>query len=120
VDDDPLVCEGTAAMIEDLGHAVVEASSAEAALRLLETTPDIDVVITDHAMPGMTGLELAHEIRERYPDVPVVLATGYAEVKAGSFEGLPRLSKPFTQRSLAEVIALVFRRSRTRQRAMSD
>jgi len=59
VDDDALVSDGTAAMLEDLGHAVIEASSGQAALRLLEANPGVDIVITDHAMPGMTGMELA-------------------------------------------------------------
>jgi signal transduction histidine kinase len=107
VDDDALVCDGTAAMIEDLGHAVIPASCASAALGLLETTPNVDIIITDHAMPGMTGVELAHLVRKRYPDIPILLATGYADVDAGSAgkADFPRLSKPFTQRSLEEAIA---------------
>ena len=106
VDDDVLVSDGTAAMLEDLGHAVVEANSAAAALRLLEVTPDIDIVITDHAMPGMTGVEFARVVRDRYPALPIVLATGYAELPAGlgADLGLIRLAKPFLQRDLASVI----------------
>jgi signal transduction histidine kinase len=107
VDDDALVSDGTAAMLEDLGHEVIEASSAAAALSLLDASPDVDLVITDYAMPGMTGIEFAKLVRDRYPTLPIVLATGYAELPPGLGEGLdlPRLSKPFLQRDLANIIA---------------
>jgi signal transduction histidine kinase len=107
VDDDVLVSDGTAAMLEDLGHSVIEANSAAMALDLLEAKPEIDFVITDHAMPEMTGVEFAKLVRTRYPDLPIVLATGYAELPTGLGADLklPRLSKPFLQRDLANVIA---------------
>ncbi|HZZ89808.1 MAG TPA: response regulator [Caulobacteraceae bacterium] len=107
VDDDILVSNGTAAMLEDLGHEVIEAGSAARALSLLEETPGIDLVITDHAMPEMTGVEFAKVVRQRYPKLPIVLATGYAELPAGAGSdlGLTRLSKPFLQRDLALAIA---------------
>jgi CheY-like chemotaxis protein len=62
------------------------------------------VVITDHAMPGMTGTELARQIRQTWPGLPVVLATGYAELPNGEDPGLPRLSKPYVQEELAALI----------------
>jgi signal transduction histidine kinase len=107
VDDDVLVSYGAAAMLEDLGHQVIEANCAAVALLLLEDAPGIDIVITDHAMPGMTGIEFARQVRDRYPDLPIVLATGYAELPAGLGADLrlPRLAKPFLQRDLAAVIA---------------
>src|ERR1700722_1707933 len=107
VDDDVLVSDGTAAMLEDLGHAVIEANSAAMALDLLAAKPEIDFVITDHAMPEMTGVEFAKVVRARSPDLPIVLATGYAELPAGLGADLklPRLAKPFLQRDLAQVIA---------------
>ena len=61
-------------------------------------------MITDHAMPKMTGVELAQEIARRYR-MPIILATGYAELATGADGGLPRLSKPYRQEALAEVIA---------------
>jgi Response regulator receiver domain/Histidine kinase-, DNA gyrase B-, and HSP90-like ATPase len=67
VDDDAMVAAGTAAMIEDLGHSVIQAESASRALELLSTRPSIDVVITDYAMPVMTGGELAAEIHRVRP-----------------------------------------------------
>jgi CheY-like chemotaxis protein len=104
VDDDILVSNGTAAMLEDLGHTVVEAASALEALSVLGSGRKIDVVITDHAMPEMTGTELARRLRQSRPDLAVILATGYAE-SADDFLDLPRLSKPFLQEDLARAIA---------------
>jgi len=78
VDDDPIVLTGTAALLEDLGHVATEATSAEGALQVLRSAPGIDLVITDHAMPGMTGTELAARIRRSWPGLPFVMATGYA------------------------------------------
>jgi PAS domain S-box-containing protein len=103
VDDDELVLTNTAAMLEDLGHRVIVASSAEAALKLLSRSR-VDLVITDYAMPRVTGLALAHEIEARYPDLPVVLATGYAELPPGEGEALPRLAKPYGQAELVQVL----------------
>jgi PAS domain S-box-containing protein len=105
VDDDALVLANTRAMLEDLGHTVVAALSGRQALEQLERVPGIDLVITDHAMPHMTGTELATAIAARWPGTPLVLATGYAELPAGADAGLPRLSKPYRQEALAEAIA---------------
>ncbi|HXA41001.1 MAG TPA: response regulator, partial [Phenylobacterium sp.] len=103
VDDDELVLTNTAAMLEDLGHRVLAATSAADAMVLLaRSTPD--VVITDFAMPQVTGLQLAEEIRARHPGMPVVLATGYAELPPGVGEDLMRLSKPYGQAELAEML----------------
>jgi CheY-like chemotaxis protein len=107
VDDDPLVCTGTAAMLEDLGHVVIEASTGLEALDTLRANGDIDLVITDHAMPGMTGTELARRIRGTHPSLAIVLATGYAELPQGEGHdlALPRLSKPYGQEELALAVA---------------
>ena len=117
VDDDVLVSDGTAAMLEDLGHAVIEANSAAMALDLLAAKPEIDFVITDHAMPEMTGVEFAKVVRSRYPDLPIVLATGYAELPTGLGADLklPRLAKPFLQRDLAQMIAQQRRQAPSRR-----
>lgn len=105
VDDDPIVLSGTVAMLEDLGHGAFEAASAEEALEMLDAEPDIDLVITDHAMPGMTGSELAKQIRQNLPELPIVIATGYADLPADNELHLPRLSKPYRQQELAELVA---------------
>jgi PAS domain S-box-containing protein len=104
VDDDVLVRMGTAAMLEDLGHTVTEANSGEEALKILAKGTKIDLVVTDQAMPRMTGVQLAEAIREGRPDLPIILATGYAEIPAGLGATLPRLSKPFTQEQLAKAL----------------
>ncbi|MBO0906609.1 PAS domain-containing sensor histidine kinase, partial [Jiella sonneratiae] len=104
VDDDALVLMGTTAILEDLGHRVLEASSGTKALEILEDER-VDVVVTDQAMPNMTGLQLIARIRERHPAMPVILASGYADLPASAERDVQRLSKPFSERQLAEAIA---------------
>jgi CheY-like chemotaxis protein len=104
VDDDPLIAGSTVALLEDLGHIVVEATSGMEALRLLSDGLEPDLVITDHAMPEMTGLELAREVRRRLPELPVLLATGFADLDGAGTVDLPRLAKPYTQDQLATQI----------------
>jgi PAS domain S-box-containing protein len=104
VDDDDLVLLNTAAMLEDLGHTVLQAASAAEALALMRQGQTIDLLITDHAMPNMTGAKLALAAGAERPGLPVVLATGFAELPTGEGAGLVRLAKPFTQAQLAEAI----------------
>ena len=104
VDDDALVLLNTAAMLEDLGHVVYQAASGAEALALLDKH-DIDLLLTDFAMPQMNGVELADAVRARRPDLPVLLATGFAELGEGASPHMPRLAKPFTQAELARAIA---------------
>ena len=113
VDDDSLVSMNTAYMLMDLGHSVLEAPSAAHALQLLETDAQFDVVVTDYAMPGMNGLDLATRIRRLKPKLPIVLATGYAELPPHATLEFPRVGKPYTQEELAEALetALNERRS---------
>ncbi|AXV16328.1 hybrid sensor histidine kinase/response regulator [Neorhizobium sp. SOG26] len=108
VDDDALVLMNTTLMLEDLGHTVVEAyNGVEALNELRNGGRKFDLVITDHSMPKMTGSELASAIHEEWPDLPVVIATGYAELPAGGDNRLPRLPKPFSQSQLQDVVASV-------------
>jgi PAS domain S-box-containing protein len=105
VDDDPLVALNTSALLEELGHTVYSAPSALHALDILRREKKIDLMITDQLMPDMTGSELASRIRAENAHMPIILATGYAELAPGEGEGLPRLAKPFSQHELAEAIA---------------
>ncbi len=105
VDDDALVLAGTAAMVEDLGHSTVKMSSGVAALEFLNSGTEVDLLITDHAMPGMTGAELARQVRRSWPMLPVLVASGYAELPDEQSSDLPRLSKPYRQDELAAQIA---------------
>jgi PAS domain S-box-containing protein len=100
VDDEELVRMSTADMLSDLGYAVVEAECAEEALRLLRGGVKLDLVVTDHLMPGMTGTELAHIIRSERPGVEILIVSGYAEAE-GIAPNLPRLTKPFRRDDLA-------------------
>ncbi|RWX05138.1 response regulator, partial [Rhizobium leguminosarum] len=105
VDDDGLVLMNTTLMLEDLGHTVFEAMAGPEALEILRKE-QVDLVICDHAMPRMTGAQLAHAIRSEWPDMPIILASGYAEIPEGAgIVDLPRLGKPFSQAQLAEAIS---------------
>ncbi len=107
VDDDELVLLNTVAMLEDLGHTVIQANSGEEALRVLAEAEAVDLLITDHAMPKMTGVQLAARVASESPDLPILLATGYAEAPSGEGGGLARLEKPFGQKQLSDAIECV-------------
>ena len=104
VDDEDLVRMSTADMLMDLGYEVAEACSAEEALRLLDGGLAPDLLVTDHLMPGMSGAELARQVRSRSPDLPVLIVSGYAQVD-GIAPDLPRLTKPFRNAELAQSLA---------------
>lgn len=104
VDDDGLVLMNTAVMLQDMGHTVLEATSGSQALEILRREPSVDLVITDHAMPRMTGAQLAAAIKAERPGLPVILATGYAELPPGVDADLPKLGKPFRQQELMHAV----------------
>jgi PAS domain S-box-containing protein len=104
VDDDPLVLLNTTAMLEELGHTPVPAHSGAKALELLKMT-DVDLLITDHAMPKMTGAELAKAVSSERPNLPIIMVTGYAELPKGEGAELRKLQKPFDLRALAREIS---------------
>ena len=104
VDDEDIVRESTAQMLEELGYQVVSASSAEAALLLIDSGNPFDILVTDHLMAGMSGVDLARLVRSRRPSTPVLIASGYAEAE-GIAPDLPRLTKPFRQADLAASLA---------------
>ena len=91
-------------MLLDLGHSVTEAQSGPHALKLLETDAPFDIVVTDYAMPGMNGLQLAEAVAAARPGTPVVLCTGYAELPDSTQPHLPRISKPLDQTALVAAI----------------
>lgn len=105
VDDDDLVLNSLVLLLSDLGHIVVTATSGEEALDLLPGDPKIDLVITDYAMPTMNGSELADLAWERYPGLPIFLATGYTKLPFGANPALQLISKPVSQERLSEIIA---------------
>ncbi|MDW5377196.1 PAS domain S-box protein [Halomonas sp. HP20-15] len=103
VDDDSLVLFSMTAMLEDLGHQVIEASDASEAIEILKQDDSVDLVITDHAMPKMTGSELAEAIQQRWPHLPLILTSGYTErLQLPAY--LPKLTKPFSQDALKQAL----------------
>jgi CheY-like chemotaxis protein len=106
VDDEELVRATTADMLIDLGFAVVEAASAEEALRLTEAGHRPDILVTDHLMPGLNGVQLIERMRRIIPGLPALLVSGYAETE-GLGTDVPRLSKPFRQADLAESVSRI-------------
>jgi PAS domain S-box-containing protein len=104
VEDDGLILMNAVALLEDLGHTVLEAASGEAALALFRSEPAIDLVITDQAMPNMTGLQLMELARAERPEVPFIIATGYGELPQNTGTVL-RLAKPYSQSDLAAALA---------------
>ncbi|HSI40262.1 MAG TPA: ATP-binding protein [Xanthobacteraceae bacterium] len=109
VDDDTLIAMSTVGMLDDLGHDVIEASSGEQALKLLQSNA-VDLLITDFSMPGMNGAQLALEARKLNPTLPILLASGYADLPKGLEIALPRIAKPYSQAQIAEEIAKVLSR----------
>ncbi len=103
VDDDALILLNTIAMLEDGGHRVTAAYSGSEALATLRRGDRFDLVITDYAMPGMTGAQLIETMKAEKFDVPIVLATGYAELPSNAIAGVPRISKPFLQDQLLQI-----------------
>jgi CheY-like chemotaxis protein/two-component sensor histidine kinase len=104
VDDEDLVRMSTADMLIDLGYDVTEADSGEEALRLMTEVGPPDLLVTDHLMPGMSGVDLARKALQLKLDLPILIVSGYAEVD-GIAPDLPRLTKPFRNAELAERLA---------------
>ena len=102
VDDEELVRASTADMLADLGYSVVEVSSGEEAMRLVDAGQPFDLLVTDHLMPGVSGTDLARVVRTSRPGAAILLVSGYAE-REGLDPDLPRLTKPFRKDELAAV-----------------
>jgi CheY-like chemotaxis protein len=108
VDDHAEVRSTTAAVLQDLGHHVVEASNGAEALEALRTRDcEFDLMISDYAMPHLSGTEFLREARELCPEVPALIITGYAGAEAISDrpEGVEILLKPFTATMLEATMA---------------
>jgi signal transduction histidine kinase/CheY-like chemotaxis protein len=104
VDDDVLIAASAVDMLEDLGHTVIEANSAKQALEIIDQGQEIDLLMTDQAMPGMTGIELAQIVLKKRPKLPILLATGYADLPRSQELGIARLGKPYLQSDLRQHI----------------
>jgi len=104
VDDEELVRIATAAMLGELGFEVHEVASGAEALAQIDAGLVVDLLITDHLMPNMTGVQLARAVQARQPTLPILIISGFAEGD-GIAPDLPRLTKPFHADELFEGIA---------------
>lgn len=104
VEDNADIAEMTSIMLEDAAFDIVMAGSAEEALRIADAAVvPFDMVLTDVVMPGLSGVQLAMRLNRRWPEMPVVLTSGYGdELVAGRQYEL--LNKPFTRGALIECI----------------
>ncbi len=103
VDDEMAVRITTADMLQGLGYDTEEVDNARDAEKMLRAGERFDLVVTDHLMPGKTGVELAIVIQRHWPDVPVLIVSGYAEAEAIA-PSIPLLTKPFREADLARII----------------
>jgi PAS domain S-box-containing protein len=108
VEDDREVSALTREMLSCLGFSVIQVASPEAALGALADGRTVDLVLSDIMMPGgISGLDLAREIRRRHPGLPIVLTTGYVEAAGGMEEGeFVLLPKPYSLEALAEALGV--------------
>jgi len=106
VEDNPEVADASMGLLEQLGCEVRCVADAEAALQALERDTTIDLVLSDIVMPGrMDGLALARAVKEKYPGLPVLLATGYSEAAQGVDAEFPILRKPYQMGELSKAVA---------------
>ncbi|HEX3346595.1 MAG TPA: PAS domain S-box protein [Acetobacteraceae bacterium] len=102
VEDDPFLAELAADLVREIGYESHVAHSAAEALAKLSRIPGIQLVFSDVIMPGgMSGLELARKVRVRYPELPIVLTTGYSEAVGSAPDEFPVIPKPYDVRQLA-------------------
>ncbi len=111
VEDDELVAELAAGMLSELGFETTITHSAKDALERLKTGERPNLVFSDVIMPGgLSGIELAHRVRDRFPELPILLTTGYSEEVGGS-HGFPVLQKPYEMDTLAGALEKLLKRS---------
>jgi CheY-like chemotaxis protein len=106
VEDEPIIRLGAVAIVEDAGFVALEAADAAEAIRILETRDDIRLIFTDVDMPGtMDGLKLANYVRNRWPPIKIIVASGKAIVDEGSLpSGAELFAKPYEQHLIAAAI----------------
>ena len=110
VEDDTLVAELAAGMLDELGFEPVVAHSAKEALDRLTGGEKPKLIFSDIVMPGgISGIELARKVRDRFPELPILLTTGYSE-EVGGTHGFPVLQKPYEMNSLADALSKMLRR----------
>lgn len=111
VEDSAIIRISAVELVISAGYQVLEACDADEAIRILEARTDIDLVFTDVQMPGtMDGIKLAHYIRNRWPPVKLIVASGAAIVEqSGLPSGSKFFSKPYDEHTIAEAMAVLLR-----------
>ena len=110
VEDDRVVAELAAGMLGELGFDATVVHSAKEALERLTTAEKPKLIFSDIVMPGgISGIELARKVRDRFPELPILLTTGYSEQVSGA-HGFPVLQKPYELESLAGAVSKVLKR----------
>jgi two-component system NtrC family sensor kinase len=108
VEDHPDVSLVARDYLEQYGCKVIEANSAERAVETLNGRHDIDLVLSDIVMPGMSGLELGRLVREHHPEIPVILASGYSDKAAvATSEGFALIRKPYSPETLRHILSQI-------------
>ncbi|HWP88139.1 MAG TPA: ATP-binding protein, partial [Burkholderiales bacterium] len=111
VEDSPEVAEVTASLVEQLGYRTTHVENAIEALNRLQRGERVNMVLSDIVMPGsMNGIALAHEINNRYPQIPVLLASGYSDVVQANESQFIILRKPFQLPALAKAMREILER----------
>ncbi|WP_122861257.1 hybrid sensor histidine kinase/response regulator [Pseudomonas viridiflava] len=105
VDDEDLVRDSTAHLLQDLGYQVTEAPSAAVALDLFDAGLRPDVLVTDYVMADITGVQLARQIRQRINNLPILIITGYTNAKPVPTDDFEVLAKPFRRQDIASRLA---------------
>jgi CheY-like chemotaxis protein len=111
VDDDPQVLEVAATACEEIGMTVVRAEDGAAALEVLQKNPEIDLLFTDIMMTDMSGWELAHTAKQKYPDLKVIYTSGYITKYPIGEHGVgygPLLRKPWRSSQLRQHVQKIF------------
>ncbi|WP_271022989.1 response regulator [Rhizobium sp. RCAM05973] len=107
VEDSAIIRMGAVDLVRSAGYEALEASDADEAIRILESRANIDLVFTDVQMPGtMDGIKLSHYIRNRWPPVKLIVASGRAILQESSLpEGSRFFSKPYSDHAIADAMA---------------
>ena len=107
VEDSPLIRMGAVQLVLSAGYEALEAENADGAIWILESRDDIDIVFTDVQMPGtMDGVKLSHYIRDRWPPVKLIIASGAAVLAENSLPAGSRFfSKPYDDHTITETMA---------------
>jgi DNA-binding NtrC family response regulator len=110
VDDEPIVLDSCKRILEADGYAVVLAASADKALEAMSTEA-VSLILMDIKMPGRDGMSLMREVKENWPDIPVIVMSGYATketvAEVSKTDAATFIAKPFTPDELQEAVRRV-------------